>query len=720
MVDRAEMETIRHEGTKARRHEVRRRGSAAARIKATFSLPHPSCLSEGEASARAFVPSCLIPVIRPTRFGRPGPSAFTLIEVMISLFIGLLLLIGMNMIFKSASQSVQAGNTLNEATRNVRAVAPVFFEDLKNCAKDSPAFIISSEFVPQFLNKADAVNSNAIAGAVPTVTVGGATGQIAGCILNGHLFRADTLAFFARGLYKRKTANHITTGGVTYDFLNSNTTSNEAYIHYGHLRVAADGVTFVAPDDVGLPGQPYASSWVLGRNVTLLVDPRWVAGNAQDLEPTPKPEWVYPHYTTGGVATVVSAGGVAIAPNTYDFNQSAASNVTPLAVNTPTNSSPAATNPPVMSQSSRYDLAATTIDQYRQIIADAAYAQSTNLLASPYLTWWAPLVYQTDFNKPDNSPQFMGYPQSYADIISRRGPFPPTPDFPPAQYRPLAPSPRFRYQASNVLSPNPLTGQDQANLAPYMLDHVSQFIVEYAGDFLTQDAAGNVIDTIPDGQVDWMYATKGLWKPTNSYAAGDWVIDSVASGKYWKAATPIVGAAPATPNWNQSTMVGMPPRQIRWYGMPRDAVGSGSVPAGTSLAPFAAGVRGTLVKDPNDTVNTTAAFDNVMCNVVPLADLWITSLNNYKRPVPYEVELPGPTSNSAFTPVKTTAIADYATGSLNSSGVANTNFLNSQYTRYTAVWQNDVPAMVRILIKIDDPNNVLQDGPWYEYVVKLK
>jgi hypothetical protein len=44
----------------------------------------------------------------------------------------------------------------------------------------------------------------------------------------------------------------------------------------------------------------------------------------------------------------------------------------------------------------------------------------------------------------------------------------------------------------------------------------------------------------------------------------------------------------------------------------------------------------------------------------------------------------------------------------------------SPSARYTAVWRNDVPAMVRILIKLDDPNNALQDGPWAEYVFKLK
>src|SRR5580700_2372403 len=51
-------------------------------------------------------------------------SAFTLIEVMLSLFIALLLLLGLNTIFKASSQTIEAGNSLSAAVRNGRAVTP--------------------------------------------------------------------------------------------------------------------------------------------------------------------------------------------------------------------------------------------------------------------------------------------------------------------------------------------------------------------------------------------------------------------------------------------------------------------------------------------------------------------------------------------------------------------------------------------------------------------
>jgi hypothetical protein len=40
--------------------------------------------------------------------------------------------------------------------------------------------------------------------------------------------------------------------------------------------------------------------------------------------------------------------------------------------------------------------------------------------------------------------------------------------------------------------------------------------------------------------------------------------------------------------------------------------------------------------------------------------------------------------------------------------------------RYACAWHDDMPALIRILIKVDDPNNRVKDGPWYEYIFKLK
>jgi hypothetical protein len=233
-----------------------------------------------------------------------------------------------------------------------------------------------------------------------------------------------------------------------------------------------------------------------------------------------------------------------------------------------------------------------------------------------------------------------------------------------------------------------------------MLEHASQFIVEYAGDFTTQDANGNVTDTVPDGQIDWVYATKGDWDQYHSYSIGDFVIDT--SGNYWKAVEqPIVGTQPSSPIWLEfapgAAAQANVPKQIRWYGMPRDSSGSGHVYSSNKFS--------LPLSFPTHTVHE-------MNNVVPLLDVWLTSTNNSGRPLPYEVET-GPTLSYQQTLAGWQAITDYASTSTTNPGI-------SIAARYTAVWRNDVPSLVRILIKIDDPANALQDGPWSEYIFKLK
>lgn len=330
----------------------------------------------------------------------------------------------------------------------------------------------------------------------------------------------------------------------------------------------------------------------------------------------------------------------------------AAGNLAPLAWNSPDyvpGTTPTGNITPV--QSSRYDLAGTTIDQFRTTITNAAIAQATGGTPTPFYTWWNLLVYRTGF----------------------AGALPLT----PIQIQNSKNQLKYRFQASNVLSPTPLSSQDQANLAPYMLEHVSQMIVEYAGDYVSQNANGDVTDTVPDGQIDWVYATKGDWNQNLSYSVGDYVIYPLNSNTYWQAVAPITGTPPASPNWVNAT----PPKAIRWYGMPRDSTGSGVVYSGTAL-------------------NKTA---NELNNVVPLTDIWAkATAATTVRPVPYEMEVP-----TASNP-----ITDYASTAGNS--------VLGPSARYTAVWRNDVPAMVRILIKVDDPAGVLQDGPWFEYVFKLK
>jgi hypothetical protein len=107
-----------------------------------------------------------------------------------------------------------------------------------------------------------------------------------------------------------------------------------------------------------------------------------------------------------------------------------------------------------------------------------------------------------------------------------------------------------------------------------------------------------------------------------------------------------------------------------------------------------------------------------LVDVIPLRDYWwlyAAVANNAAVPIqspPWEVDV-------NFDPTK-----DYAnpTASTYLNNVFQaTNTANPQKNaRYACAWHDDMPALIRILIKVDDPNNKVKDGPWYEYVFKLK
>jgi hypothetical protein len=122
-------------------------------------------------------------------------------------------------------------------------------------------------------------------------------------------------------------------------------------------------------------------------------------------------------------------------------------------------------------------------------------------------------------------------------------------------------------------------------------------------------------------------------------------------------------------------------RAIRWYGMPRDVDGDGVIRGWTNGYP------------------TTVAGMLALRDVIPLRDF--RSIGRTTAiPAPHEVEIRN-----------ISPLADYATRTY--SGLTGTPL-------YLCVWTNDTPAMIRILTKVDDPNNRLKDGPWQEMVFSIK
>jgi hypothetical protein len=215
----------------------------------------------------------------------------------------------------------------------------------------------------------------------------------------------------------------------------------------------------------------------------------------------------------------------------------------------------------------------------------------------------------------------------------------------------------MRYRCNPTVS-RPMTPQALSQSVPFFLGNCTQFIVEYAGDYLRQDpVTGDVVNGKQDlkagddqskndvSQV--MYLDKSVnpqeYRTITGNTDGqiDFIVDAAGS------------------------------HRVRWYGLPRDTDGDGAI-----------GIN----------------------DVIPLADVLeyfqITVNGNQPALAPWEnqQDLPNPSLKGLGN--------NYATFPASSA---------NQF-KYTCAWHNDAPPMIRILVKIDDPTGKLQDGQWYEYI----
>src|SRR5688500_4405907 len=88
---------------------------------------------------------------------RTPRSAFTLVELMISIAIVLVLMLGINFVFSMTARTIGSGMALSLAGRDIRNARKVMQTDFDNSVgvAESPALIIHSEVVPAFLNRQD-------------------------------------------------------------------------------------------------------------------------------------------------------------------------------------------------------------------------------------------------------------------------------------------------------------------------------------------------------------------------------------------------------------------------------------------------------------------------------------------------------------------------------------------------------------------------------------
>jgi hypothetical protein len=236
---------------------------------------------------------------------------------------------------------------------------------------------------------------------------------------------------------------------------------------------------------------------------------------------------------------------------------------------------------------------------------------------------------------------------------------------------------------------------------PYFLGHCTQFVVEYAGDFLNQaeydPAKGNVTPGAVIDAAKYMDSKDPNDPPQIYTGTTDGKIDYIVD----TSADPIDPADPAHSPTDQSKWV----RRIRWYGLPRDVNGDGKitindvVPLKDVLAYSWKGPKGKTFKpgtfDPRDASNNPF----VGSPMAPWEKVW---------PVP-TIEDTGQLKDTTILPIrKNEDLWQQNYGLYPIKAAAN--------FAHVCAWRNDAPLMIRVLVKIDDPTGKLQDGQWYEYV----
>jgi hypothetical protein len=215
---------------------------------------------------------------------------------------------------------------------------------------------------------------------------------------------------------------------------------------------------------------------------------------------------------------------------------------------------------------------------------------------------------------------------------------------------------KWRFQG-DPLPEKPLSPDGIARTTPAFLQHCSQFIVEFAGDYLTQqnDPAnastyGNIVEFGPDNVVDYRVDRTDPTRPL-----------------------PV----------------------MRWYGFPRDvAGGADGGPDGTIRGP----------------INT--ADPNLLIDVVPLKDVMDVAGAMFNQVPPEQfIERIAPTQRQFYA----TPDGGGMTFTENALYVA----AWGPDTNTAGVKVQPLPQLIRIVYTIDDPTGRVADGQTFEQVLKV-
>lgn len=431
-------------------------------------------------------------MINPSAKTISRPSGFTLAELLVAIALLLIIMVSVSAIFRSASDAAGVGMAITQQNRAVAGAAAQLQQDITGYSTDNP------------LGGHGMWPVNAVAPNTPpflfihTVARPGYRNLAAENAGNRETFRQDSIGFFAKGQFSRQTGMNTVVEEMP--------PFASAYIWYGHLALPnSAGAYDAVSSQPGLgdrttnPNNFYAQQWILGRRAILMAD-------------------VIPDATPDAPGEGTIPGGYYFYARPLDANTTNPLNFTPLG-------------------NDRRDQTAPGFEWTlpRRIDNDASPVNSSALLSridvagmNRQQTWaqYADLVqqYQTAFETgaPGYAVQWVKQYFSrpyYAELVEHL-------DIDWTQ---------------NTVNGNKTTFVNTATQSvPVMLRNCTNFIVEFAGDYVSQNPDGTLIG--------------GPYTTLSTADPATWHMDGVLDFD-------VVNGA----------------QQIRWYGWPRDVDGDGSI-----------------------------------------------------------------------------------------------------------------------------------------------
>jgi prepilin-type N-terminal cleavage/methylation domain-containing protein len=576
-------------------------------------------------------------------------SGFTLVEVMISVALVLFLVLGINAIFRTTSDTIGGGQAALRQSAELRNAFETLNADFSGfCGLDSqPVLMIYNQNVVAFRDQTDQnsdtqyLSSGKVDDALLLYDAKGnsfgpprvSNTVPASVLYNNRNHRIDIVSFFSQGSFRRQTGGQnsqaTNANGVVYQ---SAFTSDTAYIWYGHVRQPSLAVnnpandwgnsfTYLPPGMMGLtpytaltnPNNFFANQWVLGRMAILLADPQ------SGVIPPPNA----PNTQASEEFLVQPNNPLPLSPFRYG-NQTNINDTRRRL------------------QTSLCDLAGVSLQKFRDNMVRPMVVNPAGTRMANWSSWFTPLL--------------AGNRGTSANGSDAAAPFPNVNNSRPEDVLRFACKPwSNRTYAGNANAP--LNIQDDLALqSPAFIRGCSQFIVEFAGDFVEQHnlpAPGQPINANSD-------------KITAEKADGVLDFDTVqdSSGNFR--------------------------RRVRWYGLERKYPDNG-LPGGNrhyfDVRPLYRWLQ----------------FDLQQSDPLPFEKV----NNSDVYPVNQGADTIGYTC--AWSPYEMQWLADDDPNFKMSTGVTwKTNYPNGF-----------MPWMIRLTIRVDDPSGKLPDGQTIQYIFNL-